>query len=103
MSQDKARQALQQEALAITHRRWLLATAATSAAAGDIDDALRMLVQAVRSVTDAEERVVRLHAECVNMLEHAGKILALDAALRPVVLHVEGPIGERGTTPSGPT
>jgi hypothetical protein len=32
--------------------------------------------------------VMQLHAECVSMVEHAGKILALDASLRPVVIHM---------------
>ncbi len=53
-------------------------------------DALLELKAVVEMLSTGEERVIRLHAECVAMIEQAGKILALDASLRPVIVKVEG-------------
>lgn len=56
---------------------------------GFIMEAMTDLIHVVELLSASEDRVMRLHAECFAMLEHAGKILALDASLRPVVVKLE--------------
>jgi hypothetical protein len=59
---------------------------------GSVSEAVSDLLCVVEMLSDSEERVMRLHAECFAMLEQAGKILELDAKLRPVVVHVDAPV-----------
>jgi predicted house-cleaning noncanonical NTP pyrophosphatase (MazG superfamily) len=56
---------------------------------GRVVDAVDDLIRVVEMLSDSEERVMRLHAECVAILEHGQKILALDQSLRPVIIKIE--------------
>jgi len=60
-------------------------------------DALYDISKVVEMLSASEDRVMQLHAECVSMLEHAGKILQLDASLRPII--VTGPAQPKGEDP----
>lgn len=55
----------------------------------DHEGALIYIHRVLQVLSHSEDRVMRLHAECVAMLEQAGKILELDASLRPVIVNIE--------------
>ncbi len=57
---------------------------------GDTVYAIGTLALIVEMLSASEDRVIRLHAECLAMVEHAGKILALDAARRPIIISGTG-------------
>lgn len=63
---------------------------------GFIMEAMTDLIHVVELLSASEDRVMRLHAECFAMLEHAGKILALDASLRPVIVKLETEMPDGG-------
>lgn len=69
-------------------RHCLLKRTHGSLADGRITDAIKDLILVVELLSLSEERVTRLHAECASMLEQAGKILELDASLRPVIVQL---------------
>ncbi len=77
-------------------RRDLLHRAKRELADGFLAEAIHDLLHAVEMLSNSEERVMRLHAECYSMIEHAGKILALDAMKRPVVIQLDGPSERHG-------
>jgi hypothetical protein len=53
---------------------------------GDLATADVYILRAVEMLSASEDRVMRLHAECVSMLEHAGRILTHYEATRPLVV-----------------
>lgn len=80
-----AKQVLDEEYRRSIERQRHLRAAKRELDDGFVAEAMTDLIRVVEMLSASEERVMRLHAECFAMLEHAGKILALDASLRPVV------------------
>lgn len=93
----QAMQVLNEEHGRLMHRRRLLERAKDMVCTADFGEAIDMVVLALESVTDSEERVLRVHAECVAMLEQAGRILALDASLRPSVIMLDAEAADQFT------
>lgn len=61
---------------------------------GDVAEAVVDLVRVVEMLSASEERVMRLHAECFAMIEHAGRVLQLHERAKPIVVKLENPEAE---------
>ena len=53
---------------------------------GNVAEAVDVLAHVVEMLSASEERVMRLHAECYAMIEHAGRVLQLHEMSRHVVI-----------------
>lgn len=82
---------LQEEYTRSIARAQLLTDARERLRRGDLDGALYNVLHVVDMLSDAENRILRVHAECVSILEQGRKILELDASLRPVIVKLDGP------------
>ena len=83
-----AKQVLEEQYHRSLIRQKLLHGAKRELEDGFVSEAVSDLLRVVEMLSDSEERVMRLHAECFAMLEQASKILELDAMRRPVVIHM---------------
>jgi hypothetical protein len=84
----RAKEVLEEEYALMRARHELLHHAKQELRDGFVAEAVYDLISVVRMLSDSEERVMRLHAECAAMLKQAGKILELDAMRRPVVIQL---------------
>ncbi len=96
-----AKQVLEEEYGRSIERQRYLHAAKRELEDGFVAEAVTDLIRVVELLSASEELVMRLHAECFAMVEHAGKILALDASLRPTIIKLDtfpavGPACERG-------
>jgi hypothetical protein len=83
-----AKQVLEEEYHRNIARQRVIHQAREALRAGDLSEAVINILRVVEMLSASEERVMRLHAECHAMVEHAGKILELDATLRPVIIQL---------------
>ncbi len=83
-----AKQVLEEEYTRSMARDRLLHDARERMKRSDHDGALFDVIHVISMLSDSEKRVMQVHAECVAMLEHASKILSLDASLRPVIIQI---------------